>query len=187
MSTQALPRATLGDLMGTEGKAELINGRIVRDMATGAVPNRIAKRILLALDPFVVALGVGEVYTDSMGYAMNPQLTSGRQSFSPDVSYYAPPLSASHASFINGPPTFAVEVRSENDFGPAKDRAYEAKRVDYFEAGTLVVWDVDYLAETVTLYTASAPTTAVVFRRGDTAHAEPAVPGWRLSVDALFA
>ena len=185
MSTQTLPRATFDDLMGTEGKAELVNGRIVR-MATGAVPNRIAKRILFALDPFVVALGVGEVYTDSMGYAMKPPLTSGRQSFSPDVSYYAPPVPTDHAKFIAGAPTFAVEVRSENDFGPAKDRAYEAKRGDYFEAGTLVVWDVDYIAETVTAYTAAAPLAPAVFRRGDTADAEPAVPGWRVAVDALF-
>lgn len=187
MSTQTQPCATLDDLMGTEGKAELINGRVVRYMASGAVPTRVAKRILLSLDPFVVALGVGEAYPDGIGYAMDPPLTSGRQSFSPDVSYYAPPLAASHAKFIDGPPTFAVEVRSENDFGPAQDREYEAKRADYFEAGTLVVWDVDYVAQTVTAYTSTAPLTPTAFRRGDVADAEPAVPGWRLPVEALFA
>ncbi len=187
MSTHTVPCATLDDLMGTEGKAELINGRIVHYMASGAVPSRIAKRILFALDPFVVALGVGEVFPDGVGYAVDPPLTSGRQSFSPDVSYHAPPLPANHAKFIDGPPTFAVEVRSENDFGPAQEREYEAKRADYFEAGTLVVWDVDYVSETVTAYTAAAPLAPTVFRRGGVADAEPAVPGWRLAVDALFA
>ena len=49
--------------------------------------------------------------------------------------------------FIEGPPTFAVEVRSENDYGPAAEREMAAKRADYFEAGTLVVWDVDPDAE----------------------------------------
>jgi Uma2 family endonuclease len=89
--------------------------------------------------------------------------------------------------FIEGPPTFAVEVRSENDYGPAADREIDSKRADYFQAGTLVVWDVDPLAETVTCYRASAPDQAVIFRRGDVAEAEPAVPGWRMPVDEMFA
>jgi Uma2 family endonuclease len=187
MSTNTLPRATLDDLMKVDGKAELINGRIVRAMPTGTLPTRLAKRILLALDPHVVASGVGEVFGDSLGYAIDPPLPSGRQSFSPDVSYYNGPLPANLMKFIQGAPNFAVEVRSENDYGPAKEREHAAKRGDYFAAGTLVVWDVDPIAETVTSYTAADPTAPKVFRRGEAADAEPAVPGWRLSVDALFA
>ena len=186
MTTHTLPRETIDDLMGTEGKTELINGRIVHYMASGAVPSRVAKRILLALDPFVVALGVGEVFPDGVGYAMDPPLTSGRQSFSPDLSYHAPQVPINHMKFIDGAPTFAVEVRSENDYGPKPDREYADKRADYFEAGTLVVWDVDPVAETVCVYTAAAPLAAMVFRRGEVADAEPAVPCWRLPVDSLF-
>jgi len=47
--------------------------------------------------------------------------------------------------FASGAPIFAVEVRSENDYGPAAERAMAAKRADYFACGTLVVWDVDLL------------------------------------------
>jgi Uma2 family endonuclease len=187
MSTQTLGGATLDDLMKTDGKAELINGRIVTFMATGALPSRVAKRILVALDPFVTALGIGEVFGDSLGYAIRPALPSGRQSFSPDVSYFVGPLPKNMMKFIDGPPRFAVEVRSENDYGPKPDREYEEKRADYFAAGTLVVWDVDPVNETVTVYTSADPINPTVFRRGDTADAEPAVPGWRLAVDALFA
>jgi Uma2 family endonuclease len=89
--------------------------------------------------------------------------------------------------FIEGPPTLAVEVRSENDYGDAAEDALTAKRADYFAAGTLVVWDVDPQAETVTVYRATAPTQPVVYRRGNTAEAEPAVPGWRMKVDDIFA
>jgi Uma2 family endonuclease len=186
MSTQTVPRATLDDLMKVDGKAELINGRIVRFMPTGTLPSRIAKRILLALDPHVVASKVGETFGDSLGYAITPPLASGRQSFSPDVSYFTGKLPANLMKFIDGPPTFAVEVRSENDYGPAKEREHAEKRKDYFAAGTLVVWDVDPVNETVTAYKSSDPLKGVVFRRGDTAEAEPAVPGWRLPIDALF-
>jgi hypothetical protein len=80
----------------------------------------------------------------------------------------------------------ALEVRSENDYGPAADRDIAAKRVDYFAAGTLVVWDVDPLAETILCYKATDPTRPIVFRKRDTADAEPAVPGWRMPVSDVF-
>jgi Uma2 family endonuclease len=89
--------------------------------------------------------------------------------------------------FIEGAPYFAAEIRSENDYGPAKDREHEEKRADYFETDTQVVWDVDPVAQTVTCYVATDPHNPTVFRRGDTANAEPAVPGWCLVVDTLFA
>ena len=69
------------------------------------------------------------------------------------------------------------------DTGPAR----AAKRADYFAAGTQVVWDVDTREERVFCYRAADPLTPVEFRRGDTADAEPALPGWRLKVDDIFA
>jgi Uma2 family endonuclease len=89
--------------------------------------------------------------------------------------------------FVQGPPTFAVEVRSENDYGPAADIQIAAKQADYFAAGTVVVWDVNPVAETITCYRQADPTKAIIWRRGDTADAEPAVPGWRITVDEVFA
>jgi Uma2 family endonuclease len=61
-----------------------------------------------------------------------------------------------------------------------------AKRVDYFLAGTLVVWDVDPIAEVIWKYQATAPDQPIRFNRGDQADAEPAVIGWRMSVDRIF-
>jgi hypothetical protein len=87
--------------------------------------------------------------------------------------------------FVEGPPTFAAEVRSENDYGDAAEADMAAKRPDYFAAGTAVVWDVDPLAETVAVYRATAPTQPTVYRPGDTAEAEPAVPGWSMPVDEI--
>ena len=90
--------------------------------------------------------------------------------------------------FFEGAPAFAVEVRSEGDYGPQAERAMAAKRADYFAAGTLVVWDVDLLDQAVVRkYTLSNPTEPILFYRGELADAEPAVPGWRMSVNDLFA
>jgi Uma2 family endonuclease len=178
-------RATLDDLLRTPGKAELIGGRIVPLMATGRRPNRVAFRITRSLDDYAAAHGVGEAYTDNMGFGV-PELPSGRESFSPDASYFIGVFPADDMRFIEGPPTFAVEVRSEGDYTPSAETEMAAKRADYFLAGTQIVWDVDPVAETVASYRAAAPTQPTIWRRGQAADAEPAVPGWRIAVDEVF-
>jgi Uma2 family endonuclease len=177
--------ATLEDLARVDGKAELIAGRIVPLMPTGRLPSRVAARIFRSLDDYAEATGRGEAYTDNMGFAV-PLLSSSRQSFSPDASYYVGPFPANSMRFIEGPPTLAVEVRSEGDYGEAAEAELRAKRQDYFEAGTRVVWDVDPEARCVRVYRDGAPDTPESFVSGQEADAEPAVPGWKLAVDRIF-
>jgi len=175
--------ATLADLMKVEGKAELIGGRIVEFMASGRLPSTIAFEIAIELRIYAKSRGSGRAFADGIGYAVDPPLLSGRQSFSPDASYHTGPFPSNDMGFIDVTPTFAVEVRSENDYGRSAETAIAEKRADYFEAGTLAVWDVDPLAQTIALHT---PTSAITFRAGDVAHAEPALPGWSLDVATLF-
>jgi Uma2 family endonuclease len=182
----ASTRATIDDLYRTPGKAELIGGRIIPLMATGRRPNRVAFLIARSLDDHARALGVGEAYTDNMGFTV-PELPSGRESFSPDASYYVGPFPTDDMRFIEGPPTFAVEVRSENDYGGAAEADLAAKRADYFVAGVLAVWDVDPVNDVITCYRITDQANPVIFQRGEVADAEPAVPGWRISVDEVFA
>jgi Uma2 family endonuclease len=179
-------RATLTDLHGVEGKAELIGGRIVRFMAAGDFPGLVAENIFVDLRNFTKKIGKGRAHANGVGYAV-PELRSGRESFSPDASCHFGPLPARRMRFIEGSPTFAAEVRSENDYGPATELEMAAKRDDYFTAGTLVVWDVNPEAEIVTKYCADDPSKPVAFRMGDIADAEPAVPGWTMAVADIFA
>ena len=178
-------RATLDDLYRTPGKAELIGGRIVEYMATGMRPSEVASNIFVSLRNHARQTKRGKCFNDNLGYAV-PELPSGRESFSPDASYYDGPLPANPMRFVEGPPTFAVEVRSESDYGDAAEAEMAAKRADYFAAGTAVVWDVDPVAETIDCYRRSAPTQPIRFQRGQTAEAEPAVPGWRIAVEEVF-
>ena len=51
-----------------------------------------------------------------------------------------------------------------------------------------VVWDVDVLRDhVVRVYRAADPDNPQVFVRGEIADAEPALPGWRMAVDDLYA
>src|SRR5262245_46136107 len=134
MATVQLPRATVDDLYREEGKAELIGGRIVRFMAHGHKPSQVSFRIAMSLYGYAAQIGKGVAHPDGMGYIV-PELASGRESFEPDASFYDGPLPANDMRFIDGPPTFANETRSENDYGPAKEAEMAEKRADYFAAG----------------------------------------------------
>jgi Uma2 family endonuclease len=186
MASVSTIRATLDDLYREEGKAELIGGKIVRFMASGDLPSVVAFAIAVSLRAYARSANHGVAYADGIGFAV-PELPSGRESFSPDASYYVGPRPVNRMRFVEGAPIFAVEVRSENDYGAAAEIEMAAKRADYFQAGTLVVWDVDPLAETVAVHRATDPEKVTMYRRGDDAEAEPAVPGWTMAVDEIIA
>ena len=180
MSTKT--RATIADLYKVEGKAELVKGEIVEMPPTGDEPNAASVEVVVSLRAYARRTGRGRAYTDGAGFTVN---LPHRESFSPDAAYHIGPRTGMR--FLEGAPVFAVEIRSEGDYGPAAERAMKEKRADYFACGTLVVWDVDLLSEDmIKSYQASDPDNPMIFRRGDIADAEPAVPGWRMAVDDLF-
>ncbi|HEX3150646.1 MAG TPA: Uma2 family endonuclease [Gemmataceae bacterium] len=178
--------ATLADLARVDGKAELIGGMVVPLMPTGFHPGRIGGRIFRSLDDHAQRTGHGVALPDNVGFAV-PELTSGRESFSPDASLFVGRLPDDEMDFIEGSPTLAVEVRSKGDYGDAAEEAMAAKRADYFEAGTAVVWDVDPIAACIRVFRTTTPDLPEVFVTGQTADAEPAVPGWRVAVDEILA
>ena len=179
MSTKVA--ATIDDLYKIEGKAELVNGEIILMSPTGLLPSFAAGEIFTSLRNYSKQHKVGHAITDNAAFMVN---LPHRQSFSPDVAFYLGELTR---KFADGAPLFAVEVRSDGDYGPRAERKIAAKRADYFAAGTLVVWDVDVLNNyIVRVYRATEPEIPVIYRRGQLAEAEPAVPGWTMAVDDLF-
>ncbi|MGL4461700.1 MAG: Uma2 family endonuclease [Planctomycetia bacterium] len=178
--------ATLDDLMKFEGKAELVAGRIVPLSPTGLRPGRVSARICRALEDYEEETGVGMAVPDNVSFYV-PELPSGRRSFSPDVAYYFGPMPTNEFRFVDGKPDFAVEIRSENDYGRAAEIAMAKKRAEYFEAGAQVVWDVDLVAKIVRVFRSATPDQPTIYGAGDDAEAEPALPGWRIAVDRIMA
>jgi Uma2 family endonuclease len=185
MATVQTPAATLDDLARVTDKAELIDGRIVLLMPTGRKPGRVAGRIYRSLDDYATQSGRGEAYPDNVGFTVS-RLANGREAFAPDASYHLGPFPADPMRFLEGPPTLAVEVRSENDYTPSAQAEVAAKCADYFEAGTKFVWDVDPIAECIHIYRAEMPDQPTTFRRGQVVGAEPQLPGWRVDVGWIF-
>jgi len=179
MSTKV--EATIDDLYKVKQRAELVNGEIILMSPTGILPGYAAREILTSLSNYSKQHKIGHAMPDNVAYRVD---LPHRKSFSPDVSLYTGRLTM---KFGEGAPVFAVEVRSEGDYGRYAKRQMAKKRADYFATGTLVVWDVDILSEDVVcVYRANEPETPVICRRGQFAEAEPAVPGWTMPVDNLF-
>jgi Uma2 family endonuclease len=176
--------ATVGDLyrLPHHQKAELVRGELVMMSPTGDLQSSAAGEIFVALRDYARRTGAGRAYTDNAAFLVP---LPHRRSFSPDVTFYVGPRTGGR--FLEGAPRFAVEVRSDGDYGPRAERAMAEKRRDYFAAGTLVVWDVDVLrGERVLVYRASDPEHPAVYHRGEKAEAETGLPGWRQAVDSLF-
>jgi Uma2 family endonuclease len=176
--------ATIEDLYALphEQKAEIVDGEIVLMSPTGAAPSYAASEIFVSLREYSRRTKKGLAVTDNAAFRVD---LPNRKSFSPDVAFHLGQWTG--MKFFEGAPVFAVEVRSEGDYGPAAEQAIARKRMDYFAAGTLVIWDVDLLGENVVKsYSANDPNSARIYRHGDFAGAEPAVPGWSVAVDDLF-
>jgi Uma2 family endonuclease len=164
-----------------DGKAELVDGEIVMMSPTGGLPGYASGMIYQSLSEYGKRTRRGFAIPDNLAFVVN---LPHRQSFCPDAAFHPGPLTM---KFLDGAPVFAVEVRSESDYGAPAEREMAAKRADYFAAGTLVVWDVDLLhEERVRVYRASSPDVPTVYRPDDTAEAEPAFAGWTFNVASLL-
>ncbi len=182
--TTSKTEATVDDLyrVPDNGKAEIVNGELVLMSPTGGVPGRTAGNIYISLREYEKRIGGGYAFPDNVGFIVN---LPNRRSFSPDAAFYKGELRG--GLFLEGAPIFAVEVRSEEDYGPAAERKMAAKRDDYFAAGTLVVWDVDVLREkAVRVYRAQDPLNPIIYRNEEVANAEPALPGWSLLLSEIW-
>ena len=179
MSTKV--EATIDDLYKVEGKAELVNGEIILMSPTGVLPGYAAGEIFTSLRNYSKQRKVGHALPDNVAFKVD---LPHRKSFSPDVSFYTGDLTM---KFAEGAPVFAVEVRSDGDYGSRAERNIAKKRDEYFAAGTLVVWDVNLLSDDVIkCYRADSPAEPKTFGRDQIADAEPAVPGWSMPVNDLF-
>lgn len=176
--------ATIQDLESVpeNSKAELVDGALVVMSPTGFLPNYASGEIYASLREYARHHRTGYAIGDNAGFIVN---LPHRTSFSPDAAFYIGKPTGMR--FLEGAPVFAVEVRSEHDYGKTAEQEMAQKRADYFAAGTLVVWDVDILStDVIRVYRANDPNTPTIYRRGDFAEAEPAVPNWTFQVDDIL-
>src|SRR5947209_2324686 len=133
--------ATVEDLYRAPGKAEIVDGEVVLMSPTGGAPGYAGDEIYSSLRVYERRTGSGWAVSDNKAFRIN---LPHRKSISPDAAFYTGPDPG--MKFFEGAPVFAVEVRSEGDYGPVADQKIKEKCSDYFAAGTVVVWDVDLMS-----------------------------------------
>jgi len=177
-----LTKATIEELALVPEKAELIKGELVTMPPTGGDPGYAGDETFASLREYSKRTKRGRAVSDNKAFRVD---LPNRDSFSPDAAFYFGPNPG--MKFYEGAPVFAVEVRSENDYGREAEKRILAKIHDYFAAGTLVVRDVDLLSsDVIKSCRHTDPNNPVVFLKGEIADAEPAIPDWRMAVDDLF-
>jgi Uma2 family endonuclease len=175
--------ATIRDLAITKHKTEIVGGDVIVIGPSGWRPGRSAGRIFGSLDDHERRHGGGYALGSRIAYVLD---LPHRLAICPDAAWYTGGMWTDD-DYPRGAPVFAAEVRELGEEGPEFESRSAAKRADYFAAGTKVVWDVDVLREGwIRVYRAEDPENPTIYRRGEVAEAEPAVPGWRMLVDELF-
>src|SRR5262245_14230043 len=107
-------RATIEDLyrVPENRKAELVNGEMVRMSPTGRKPGYAGDEIFVSLRRYARKHKRGLAVGNNKGFRVN---LPNREAFSPDAAFYIGPDTG--MKFFEGAPIFAVEVRSEGDYG----------------------------------------------------------------------
>ena len=105
-------------------KAELVDGEIRIMSPMGDMPGRAALKIVISLAQHESKVP-GRAYGDNVAFFVD---LPHRRSFSPDAAFFTGPPGG--MGFLTGAPAFAVEVRSEGDYGPRAEAKLAEKRAD---------------------------------------------------------
>ena len=153
---------------------EYIKGELVPMSSPSLGHAKISARITHYLFTYVSENQLGDVFVEA-GFKV------GDRGMKPDVAFISTarlPEDESKGSPI--PPDFAVEVVSPTDVQWRVTEKVQA----YLDAGTQMVWVVESVMKTVTVY--CSQTDIKVFTGGDTLTGEDVVPGFSCRVVQLF-
>ena len=165
----------------SQGPGELVRGEARIMTPASPIHGKIVGRLFAALNDFVEAHDLGEVFPDNVGFEL-PGLD--RTVRSPDVAFVrtdALPPNGLGAGWMPAAPDLAVEVLS-----PSETRAgLEEKLRDYQTAGTTLMWIVNPASRTVTVRNSRGEEETLseqdVLTGGDL------LPGFSLPIARLFA
>ena len=154
---------------------EYFNGELV-PMSTPTMEHGvISANIVTLLNNYVRQHQLGRIYTAETTFQIGE---SGRK---PDVAFVSQvriPENIRQASPI--PPDLAVEVVSPSD----KFYDVQEKALEYLDAGTRMVWVIEPIAKTVTIY--CSPNDIKTLTVNDTLTGEDVVEGFQCAVAEIF-
>ena len=154
---------------------EYAKGELIPMAPTSIEHGEISINVIRYLDRHVYEKGLGKLYTADTTFQVGERLMK------PDVAFIATArLGADRKKGSPIPPDLAIEVISPSDVYSRIVR----KAFDYLAAGTRLVWVLDPVAETVTVYRSKSD--IELLTREATLTGEDVVPGFTCPVENLF-
>lgn len=154
---------------------EYVKGELIPIPPTSGKHGDISMSLVVFLGPYVYENQLGRVYTSDTGFQI------GDRVLMPDIAFVsAARLPEDRRKAFAIPPDLAVEVVSPTD---AQFRVVE-KALTYLSTGTQLVWVIEPVAKTVTVY--RSETNIKVLTREDILDGEDVVEGFSCKVSQLF-
>jgi Uma2 family endonuclease len=163
---------------------ELVDGELVPVSPASALHGWLIARVCMVLGMFVEQNGIaGRVFSDAgfiLGLKRDPRRLRG-----PDVAFVSAETlhrqTGSAVRFARGVPDLAIEI----DITSGRKPGGRQRIRDYLEAGARLVWTIEPDTRSATVWRADGSTTHVSGH--DELDGEDVLPGFRLSLTALFA
>ena len=173
MNTESI---TLEEFLNNDYESyEYVKGELAPMSTPTMVHGEISTNIVTLLNNYVRQHKLGRVYTAETTFQIGE---SGRK---PDVAFVSQarlPENRNQASPI--PPDLAIEVVSPTD----KVYDVQEKALEYLDAGTKMVWVIEPIAKTVTVY--HSPNEIKILTKNDIITGEEVVSGFQCAVTEFF-
>ena len=154
---------------------EYVKGELVPMAPPSREHGEISVNVIHYLYSYVYQQKLGRLYTAETTFQV------GERTVKPDVAFVSTPrLTGDKTKGFSIPPDLAVEVISPSD---VQSRVAE-KALAYLEAGTRLVWVLEPVTKTVTVY--RSETDIEMLTREDTLTGEDVLPGFTCPVAHLF-
>ena len=154
---------------------EYIKGELVPMPPTTGEHGDISSNIQWYLQSHVRTNQLGRIYTSDTGFRV------GERVLMPDIAFLSiSQLPADRSTIFPIPPELAIEVVSPTD---SQSKVAE-KSLAYLEAGTRLVWIIEPIAQTVTVY--RSKTDIKTLTHNDTLTGEDVVEGFSCPIVLLF-
>ena len=154
---------------------EYVEGELMPMSPTSGEHGDISMSLVLFLGPYVYENQLGRVYTSDTGFQI------GDRVLMPDIAFVSSArLPDNRRKAFSISPDLAVEIVSPTD---AQFRVVE-KALIYLSAGTQLVWVIEPVAKTVTVY--RSETDIKTLTREDILTGEEVIEGFSCKISQLF-